>query len=142
MRTQRVDECGSWSSKHGSRDNRSEAQDVVAGVHHRSSGESLAIPLSHGFCNEAATEQYEREVRSAGTNNAGVRRRDGTQACAGISLKCVAVVIASGSQKNHRARKSAHCPKPLHRTPFMSTGVQRESAEPDQVYCDRDAVNC
>src|SRR5260221_9128002 len=126
MRAQSVDSGNACSGDQCLRDGSSKPENVVVGVENGRGGQGVAIPLDYGSGDEAGAKSGDgRECWVAGARIGG---RDRSEARAGVLLKCVAVIIASGSQKNHRERKSARCPKPLHENSLY-------------FCCDREAAN-
>ncbi len=78
------------------RDNCLEIYDIAVGIESRSCGEVLAVPLGYCLGNERPAKESDREIRTAATASADDGRRDSGEAGASISLKCVAIIIASG----------------------------------------------
>src|SRR5712671_3291944 len=119
MRAQSVDISFTGVGDQRFRDNRLEIYDVGIRIKSRGCGEIVAVPLGDGLGNERPAKESDRQIGTIGSASADDGRRDGSEAGASISLKCVAVIIASGDQKNPQERKDAHCPKPLHENSLL-----------------------
>src|SRR5260370_32432544 len=119
MRAQSVDVCFTGIGDQRRGNNSLEIYDVAVGIESGSGGEIVAVPLGHCFGNKGPAEQGDGEVLTIRTLSTNDGWRDGSEACASVSLKSVSVIIASGCQKNRHERKDAHRPKPLHENSLL-----------------------